>query len=164
MKLISMVDYVLEQEVKLYEDETGFLNDRLVNIFRYANFLKQPLELGMFIPCDEDGNVLEEPEKLIKALEKVNQEYYDLKSNHYKDNERYKWAVETITSDKKYQEYQEAKERVLFKDVSESRIAIVKNLTQGTNPFDIEYFVEDLFTIFKGDSPTLTESAINKLN
>lgn len=27
-------------------------------------FVKQPLELWMFIPCDEKGNVLEEPESL----------------------------------------------------------------------------------------------------
>ena len=26
-------------------------------------FLKQPLKLEMFVPCDENGNVLEEPEK-----------------------------------------------------------------------------------------------------
>lgn len=27
----------------------------------YAKFLKQPLTLGMFVPCDEEGNVLEYP-------------------------------------------------------------------------------------------------------
>ena len=27
----------------------------------YDSFLKQSLNLGMFVPCDEDGNVLEEP-------------------------------------------------------------------------------------------------------
>ena len=59
MKLISMKDFVLKQKEQLHEDETGFLNDRLKNIFNYANFLNQPLTLGMFVPCDEDGNVLE---------------------------------------------------------------------------------------------------------
>ena len=28
---------------------------------KYAQFLSKPLELGMFIPCDEKGNILEEP-------------------------------------------------------------------------------------------------------
>ena len=32
----------------------------LKRITNYAKFLKQPLTLGMFVPCDEDGNVLEE--------------------------------------------------------------------------------------------------------
>ena len=30
-------------------------------IYNYATFLKQHLKLEMFVPCDEDGNVLEEP-------------------------------------------------------------------------------------------------------
>ena len=58
MKLISMQDFVLESISKFntYESE-----DNLNSIVKYANFLKQPLTLGMFVPCDEDGNVLEEP-------------------------------------------------------------------------------------------------------
>lgn len=28
---------------------------------KYARFLKQPLTLGMFVPCDESGNVLKNP-------------------------------------------------------------------------------------------------------
>jgi len=48
--LISMTDFVLSKKYTA----TGHEN--------YANFLKQPLELWMFIPCDEDGNVLEEPD------------------------------------------------------------------------------------------------------
>ena len=42
-------------------------NDSYQNIaddcLLYANFLKQPLTLGMFIPCDEYGNVFEVPTK-----------------------------------------------------------------------------------------------------
>lgn len=33
----------------------------LTDIFNYANFLKQPLTLGMFVPVDAEGNFLEEP-------------------------------------------------------------------------------------------------------
>ena len=32
-------------------------------IIRYKNFLKQPLQLGFFVPCDENGNVWEEPKR-----------------------------------------------------------------------------------------------------
>ena len=57
MKLIKMTDFVLQNYEK---------NDNYQNIadecLLYANFLKQPLTLGMFIPCDENGNVLEDPE------------------------------------------------------------------------------------------------------
>lgn len=46
MKLISMTDFVLEQR-----------GDNL----KYAQFLKQSLNLGMFVPCDLEGNVLQDP-------------------------------------------------------------------------------------------------------
>lgn len=52
-KLISMVQFTLQlaesKEVKL---------SKLVN---YAKFLSQPLTLSMFVPCDDEGNVIEEP-------------------------------------------------------------------------------------------------------
>lgn len=35
--------------------------ENLAEIYNYAIFLKLPLELWMFIPCDDDGNVLEKP-------------------------------------------------------------------------------------------------------
>jgi len=53
-KLISMTDFVLEQDKKA---SLGGAYDKIV---RYAKFLKQSLTLGMFVPCDENGNVLEE--------------------------------------------------------------------------------------------------------
>lgn len=38
-------------------------------IIRYKNFLKQPLQLGFFVPCDENGNVLD-PSDVFKSCEK----------------------------------------------------------------------------------------------
>jgi hypothetical protein len=67
-KLISMTDFVLEQD-KLefvpkgedYADEwSNFCLQRLDRITAYANFLKQPLELWMFVPCDENGKPMKE--------------------------------------------------------------------------------------------------------
>ncbi len=43
MKLISMTDFVLEQDITLIESK--------FRILYYAKFLKQPLELWMFVPC-----------------------------------------------------------------------------------------------------------------
>lgn len=56
-----MVDFVLEESDKIYNKEDANIFASKVNT--YASFLKQPLKLGMFVPCDEDGNVLEEPKK-----------------------------------------------------------------------------------------------------
>lgn len=64
MKLISMTDFVLEQKEKLKNYEQGFnieKYDFIINVCNYAKFLKQPLEQFMFVPCDENGNVLERP-------------------------------------------------------------------------------------------------------
>lgn len=73
MKLISMTDFVLEQnEIRLEKINKGEIDDSIIagieadNFFafivsNYAKFLKQPLELWMFVPCDENGNVLEKP-------------------------------------------------------------------------------------------------------
>jgi len=57
MKLISMTDFVLEQEQPTYLEKEEF-EDVFYKIHNYAKFLKQPLELRMFVPCDENGNVL----------------------------------------------------------------------------------------------------------
>ena len=59
MKLISMTVFVLEQSKRIMNVEITHLesHNQIVN---YANFLKQPLKLEMFVPCDDNGNVLED--------------------------------------------------------------------------------------------------------
>lgn len=59
MKLISMTEYVLQ-------------NYNYPKVKNYAEFLKQPLKLEMFVPVDDEGNVLDESSKEYqKAREKV---------------------------------------------------------------------------------------------
>lgn len=59
-ELVSMVDYAIYLDDKYdYSDSEMVLHRRSVN--DYAEFLSQPLTLGMFVPCDEDGNVLDKP-------------------------------------------------------------------------------------------------------
>ena len=58
--LIPMSDFVLQEYTKLnayYYQE----NKVLKKIHDYAKFLKQPLTLGMFVPCDLEGLILAKP-------------------------------------------------------------------------------------------------------
>jgi hypothetical protein len=82
--LITMTDYVLEENKDLS------LKNSFRQCINYAIFLKQPLKLGMFVPCDEDGNVLITPtefnpiywsEQYKKAKENVLFEGFEVK-NH----------------------------------------------------------------------------------
>jgi hypothetical protein len=50
-KLIGMTDFVLKESCN--KDRNSI--DNLNTIFRYALFLKQPLELWMFVPCSPSG-------------------------------------------------------------------------------------------------------------
>ena len=65
-------------------------------IFKYNDFLKQPLKLEMFIPCNDNGEPLEKP---------VKENYRDIVTNKF---DEYGYAVDL-------EEYKYAKERVLFK-------------------------------------------------
>jgi hypothetical protein len=58
MKLISMTDFVLEQEDEWY-------HKRYLKAESYANFIKQPLKLEMFVPCDENSLVITLPNACI---------------------------------------------------------------------------------------------------
>jgi hypothetical protein len=91
-KLISMTDFVLEQSSILRHSGDSFNIKKYDYIIRseyYAKFLKQPLELWMFVPCNKNNNVLEEP----LHIELYEGDTYD---------------IDCL-------EYQQAKERCLFK-------------------------------------------------
>lgn len=95
MKLIGMREFVLEN----IENNTGKMKiggaaKSLHQINEYAHFLSQPLTLGMFVPCDLDGNVLEEP-----------------KCMYIYNTQRFECSSEEMYQCRKYNE---AKERVLF--------------------------------------------------
>jgi hypothetical protein len=85
MKLQSMTDFVLSLDITEIKQRNSIIN--------YANFLKQPLTLGMFIPCDLEGNML-------------GKQYT---KNHLKSI-NYDGCIDDYAL-----KYKEAKERVLFK-------------------------------------------------
>ena len=78
MRLVSMTDFVLENAKQPYVEGTKYKD--LVN---YAKFLKQPLKLEMFVPCDEEGDILEEPTNYEKRLLNMMTEYNDEVYTYY---------------------------------------------------------------------------------
>ncbi len=58
MKLISMTDYIFLMRENNAKDNIR----RFWACEKYAQFLKQPLKLEMFVPCDEEGNIIDEKE------------------------------------------------------------------------------------------------------
>lgn len=63
-------------------------------IYNYATFIKQPLKVEMFVPCDENGTVLEEPQM------RPERNSFDEEDMDYDAHELY--------------DYIKAKEKVLF--------------------------------------------------
>ncbi len=159
MDLMPMTDFVLQQHK---ESETN--GQYIRTTFKYANFLKRPLTLGMFVPCDLEGNVLKNPN---------NQPNTSFTSEKHYENGQ----IETFYDEDYFNEclieYQQAKERVLFKleegfDAEEilielySCIADTKEEELCTE--DISRFtIEDLINIWHECDIELTESAIKQI-
>ncbi len=62
-----MTDFVLEQRmtteqvnISSFQQIQNYINTYYDRVYAYTQFLKQPLKLGMFVPCDDKGNVLED--------------------------------------------------------------------------------------------------------
>ena len=72
--LIPMTDFV--NNVGNMENYPSHEN-ALFLIYNYATLLKQPLKLEMFVPCDEEGDILEEPTDYEKRLLNMMTEYND---------------------------------------------------------------------------------------
>jgi hypothetical protein len=148
MKLQSTTNFVLEQNIRHSGEYTGIEAENLLatlysNIVRHANFLKQPLTLSMFVPCDDDGNVLEKPNHLdYKAKNNFNELVFisQPKQNQYHSD---------------YDKYQKAKELCLF----EGCIAEKKG---------IHYFImkEDALPVWVSwnESKTIEDLVPNNLN
>ncbi|MEC4083550.1 hypothetical protein [Myroides odoratimimus] len=158
MKLISMIEFVLEQSIKRSVDNWPIETEDYFNRCEaYANFLKRPLNLGMFVPYDLECNVLKQPEK-----------------RFYLGNDFTTQLI--ISRDYEYdiQQYQQAQERVLFKgwffdyDAYESGDNIVaKKLSEGVVIYldldESNYLIEDMLGM-EEECLELTESAIKNFD
>ena len=130
-RLITMVDYIehlqngdatidIQNRIK-----TNNLNDIGAEKYwlsiKYKDFLKQPLKLGYFIPCDLEGNIIEQPTCL--------------KLNNCGCGEE---QVLDCRDWKK--EYREAQERVLFKNINLEGLDMLKHHISQKRT--IEYMVQ----------------------
>ena len=105
MKLISMVNFVLQQDITDIKQRDS--------IVKYANSLRQPLKPEMFVPC-VDGNVLQEPKKTNYQVDvntkcsgwKYLYDNNDKLIGYYDDR---KWKEDFV-------KYKQFKEKVLFED------------------------------------------------
>ncbi|WP_353166399.1 hypothetical protein [Empedobacter brevis] len=149
MKLISMTDFVLEQ------DNKNTYISFCLKVLKYAQFLKQPLTLGMFVPCDEEGNVLEEP-----TMEKYG--YYS--SNHQEEQSGWMYEEGEDKYYEAFEKHQQAKERVLFEGFELKNDLIFNASTQTFIDEEILFNlenIENLITYY--DELTLTETAIKQI-
>ena len=114
--LQSMTDFVLDR-FKFWQndDNTDCQSSAryILGTNAYANFLKQPLQLGFFVPCDENGNVLEKPINF-NVWEKMHK------------------SEGSTMGFSEHEKYLKAKERVLFKyfkvvEYSDNTIEIVSD-------------------------------------
>ena len=143
MKLVSMVDYVEIIHNKEVTVSYGY-RQKLQQITNYANFLKQPLKLEMFVPCDDESTPIEPPTEKDKI---------DLGGGFATIEERQE--LEDWEKD-----YQKAQEKVLFKgfDYGDGCLYCNNKLfwVKGFGKYDkIETIVCDELEI--------TENAIKKL-
>lgn len=140
MKLISMTDFVLEQgkiKVPIDSNATTTWTKALKSVYIYADFLKQPLSLSMFVPCKEvDGKwvVLEEPKEEKIWRQEMGGIIYQ---------KTFKEAVE---------EYQQAKKRVFF----EGFVNQLGIITNGKTQFSIGSIRNGGYSVEMAIHPSIT--------
>jgi len=148
--LISAVEFILQNTTDTLD--SGYNSTELL-LRRYANFLKQPLHISMFIPATLEGNVLEFDYPQNKAFDEIAQEAFK-------------------------NEYQQAKERVLFEgfeikthptidtfkyigfEYYEEPIFIVKSNTEIIQPTHGTYITVESLVKY---NLTLTDNALKQI-
>ena len=106
--LKGMTDYVMQFGHNYEKHDLSKFLKQVSLIVDHANFLKQQPILGHFVPCDLDGNVLPVPSR-------SNDWYFGILVD---------FSDELIAQ---WEQYKEAKERVLFKGIEFDGIDIVIN-------------------------------------
>ena len=179
MKLKTMISFYKERgdikkELQLIGIEQPYRTSRFYLIKNYADFLLKNITIGMLVPCDENGDVLEEPkdEKLCK--------YCPLES--WKSNSKGE-SCEGSRCDIAYEnykdEYQKAKERILFKGFKVveiyNGIAYSKSISDSsglihlfwldniTQTWKLSFDLTNIESLTKFSGIELTETAIKEI-
>ena len=127
--LVPMTDFVLEQ-LNEQNSRTKPMREVFNSLEKYATFLRQPLKLEMFVPCDEKGNVLEEPQMRPVKIS------FDEEDMDYDAQELY--------------DYRKAKEKVLFENLSYKFgfVGLTDSKGNFSSLFDLDFkpngIIEDL--------------------
>lgn len=149
-KLIPMTDFVLEQR----EHQNKIDSNVLTVIYNYANFIKQPNELWMFVPCDKDGNILEDC-----AVTNEDEQYYHFLYEQAK--ERCLFEGFEVIEDK----YYHTKREIIY--LPNTQIQVWRKLTYHNG--EVETFFFDYYNEFKTVEDLLkynlqlTQTAINQI-
>ena len=156
MKLISMTEFVIHESFGVGNEIIS--KDEFCNkCSNYANFLKQPLTLGMFIPCDEEGNILEEPDhSMYFTATTIGEDKYNNDAYEYEQaEERVLFeGFHVIGVDKNYCHI-ELKNADLWIVFYNGKICLEYSFNEETSIYTIEDIIEY--------NLTLTDSAIKQL-
>ena len=149
--LIPMVDFVNQIDEIEPKDYDQFFDSwrmkQLRIIENYAKFLKQPLKLEMFVPCDDDGNVLAEPKKPHTFASENSDEYIK------------KWKSEIEI-------YNKAKEKVLFegfKLYKDYECAKYEDVYVDEEVCDGKFTIEELIKDVGETKIKLSQTALNAI-
>mgnify|MGYP003589776740 CR=1 FL=1 len=155
--LQSMTDFVIrkykDELVHSGENWRDFLEKYARITKSYADFLIQPLKLGFFVPCDENGNVLKEPKRWNDYLQ-----FPDSFDGNKEWGELYNYEL--------------AKERVLFKGfeyvkfINDGELLPYHRLIKNDEYFNVRFLdrnIEDLLTEFEYGIE-LTPTAIKQIS
>lgn len=125
-KLIPMTTFVIE-----YYSNEGYADLQTLRLMNnYANFLKQPLILGMFVPVDPQGNVLKEPKN-----------YAIWKSLEHNDGKK-----SDAVGFEEYKIYQTAERNCLFKgfELVYNGYSVVRIIKSNNNSVELSFSKNDL--------------------
>ncbi len=164
MKLIPMIAFVKKQgnigiEIQSIGHQQSDRARRFYLIQKYADFLLKDIKKGMFVPCDEFDNILEEPLQ-----------------EHYTDCTEEQNAKDWLYN---LEKYNQAKERVLFKGFKvvdmENVVAYSKSIKDGsglihlfwfdkiTETWGLSHGVTTIETLTIFNSIELTETALKEI-
>ncbi|MBB6370010.1 hypothetical protein [Chryseobacterium shigense] len=137
-KLIPMTDFVIE-----YYANEGYADLQTLRLMKnYANFLRLPLTLGMFVPVDPNGNVLKEPRNYTA--------WKSLDHNAVKRND--------IAGFEEHIHYQEAEKKCLFEGfiIAYNGYSVVRIVASYDQEVELSFNKNDLMSTAFTDIEALT--------